>query len=233
MDATAYAALDCRDIVMKSLSTSKDNRQYRYEATGFYIRPEYSVIERWIPEGSRIIDLGCGNGSLMQYLITRKMVVAEGIERAASGVAFCGQNGLKARRADIDVHETYANYARDVFDFAICNVTLHMVMYPEILIEQMARIARYLVLSFPNFGHVLNRFEMLVTGRMPRPQLFGYHWFNTGQIHQLGLRDFADFCHRCSLEIVHQQHMGRPQPLARLAPSLFSRTSIYLCRKRS
>ncbi|MGH8100424.1 MAG: methionine biosynthesis protein MetW [Chthoniobacterales bacterium] len=218
---------------MKSPSTCQDNRQYRYEATSFYTRPEYSVIERWIPEHSRIIDLGCGNGSLIQYLITRKNVVAEGIERAASGVDFCMQNGLKARRAEIDVRETYANYGRDVFDFAICNVTLHMVMYPEILIEQMARIAPQLVLSFPNFGHVLNRFELLVTGRMPQPQLFGYQWFNTGQIHQLGLYDFADFCRRCSLEIVHQRHIGRPQPLARVAPSLFSRTSVYLCRKRS
>jgi methionine biosynthesis protein MetW len=218
---------------MTTLAMRNDNRQYRYEKAGFTIRPEYAVIAEWIPEKSRVIDLGCGNGSLMHYLVRHRELAIEGIERVPAGVEHCRQNGLKARSAEIDVPETYSDYATGLFDFAICNVTLHMVMYPEVLIEEMARIARYTVVSFPNFGHLLNRIDLLLSGRMPRPQLFGYHWFNTGQIHQLGLRDFADFCHRCSLEIVHQQHMGRPQPLARVAPSLFSRTSVYLCRKRS
>jgi methionine biosynthesis protein MetW len=218
---------------MTTPAMRNDNRQYRYEKAGFTIRPEYAVIAEWIPEKSRVIDLGCGNGSLMHYLVRRRELAIEGIERVPAGVEHCRQNGLKARSAEIDVPETYSDYATGLFDFAICNVTLHMVMYPDVLIEEMARIARYTVVSFPNFGHLLNRIDLLLSGRMPRPQLFGYHWFNTGQIHQLGLRDFADFCHRCSLEIVRKQHIGRPQPLARVAPSLFSRTSVYLCRKRS
>jgi methionine biosynthesis protein MetW len=89
------------------------------------------------------------------------------------------------------------------------------------------------VVSFPNFGHLFNRLDLLLSGRMPRPQLFGYDWFDTGQIHQLGVRDFLDFCRRRSLQILRQQHMGRPVLLAHLLPPLFSRNSIYLCVKKS
>ena len=218
---------------MKEPATRNDNRRYRYEKAGFTIRPEYPTIADWIPEDSRVIDLGCGNGSLMHYLLERKKLAIEGIESAPSGVEHCLQNGLSVRCAEIDVCETYAAYPAGAFAFAICNVTLHMVMYPEVLIDEMTRIARHIVVSFPNFGHLFNRLDLLVSGRMPRPQLFGYHWFDTGQIHQLGVRDFLDFCRHRSLQVLRQQHMGRPVLLANLLPPLFSRHSIYLCVKRS
>ena len=218
---------------MKELSTRNDNRRYRYENAGFTIRPEYAVIADWILPESRVIDLGCGNGSLMQYLHERKRVEIQGIERAPSGVEHCLHNGLRARCAEIDNHATYSDYAAHDFDFAVCNVTLHMVMYPEVLVEEMMRIARQLIISFPNFGHLFNRLDLLITGRMPRPQLFGYRWFDTGQIHQLGLGDFVEFCRARSLQIIQQKHMGWPSPLAQLLPPLFSRNSIYLCVKNS
>jgi len=217
---------------MKQPAMRNDNRQYRYEKAGFTVRPEYAVIADWIPEHSRAIDLGCGNGSLMHYLLERRKLVIEGIERAPSGVEHCLQNGLSARCAEIDVRETYSDYDAGAFDFAICNVTLHMVMYPEVLIEEMTRMARHIVVSFPNFGHLFNRLDLLLSGRMPRPQLFGYHWFDTGQIHQLGVCDFLDLCRGRSLQILRQQHIGRPVLLANLLPPLFSRNSIYLCVKK-
>lgn len=210
-----------------------DNREYDYTQAGFSSRPEYEVIAEWITPGARVIDLACGNGSLMRHLTERKQVTIEGIERSPGGVAHGRQNGLVIREGEIDRHETYANYTDDAFDFAICNVTLHMVMYPEVLLREMTRIARHVVVSFPNFGHLFNRIDLLVTGRMPRPQLFGYAWFDTGQIHQLGLRDFRQFCGRFSLRIQRERHLGRPTLAATLLPSLFARTSIYLCAKQS
>ena len=220
-------------IAMRRPAAQNDNRRYQYDVPGFTVRPEYPVIADWIPEGSRVIDLGCGNGSLMRYLLERRELQIEGIERTPSGVEHCRQHSLVARCGEIDVRETYSEYADGLFDFAICNVTLQMVMYPEVLIEEMSRIAKFLVISFPNFGHLFNRLDLLLTGRMPRPQLFGYHWFDTGQIHQLGLPDFFDSCRANSLEIQRHQQMGRPAPLAKILPSLFSRTSIYLCVKKA
>ncbi|MEP6937659.1 MAG: methionine biosynthesis protein MetW [Chthoniobacterales bacterium] len=208
-----------------------DNRQYSYGTASFSPRPEYGVIAGWIPNGSKVIDLGCGNGSFMHHLLEEKKASVEGIERAPLGVEHCLAHGLSARVGEIDRHETYADYAAESFDFAVCNVTLHMVMYPEVLLGEMARIARNLVFSFPNFGHIFNRLDLFFTGRMPRPQLFGYEWFDTGQIHQLGLGDFLKFCRRHSLRVARQRHIGHPALLANLVPSLFSRTAIYLCVK--
>ena len=214
---------------MKRPSLSNDNRRYAYNIAGFTLRPEYQTIAEWIPDQSRVIDLGCGNGSFMHYLLERKSVEIEGIDRSRSGISHCIQNGLKARDAEIDHSETYSRYASGHFDFAVCNVTLHMVMYPETLVREMSRIAQHLILSFPNFGHILNRLDLLFTGRMPRPQLFGYRWFDTGQIHQLGLRDFYAFCRDHSLKILRQKQMGRPELLARNFQYLFARTCLFLC----
>ena len=219
---------------MMTASVKNDNRHYHFENGGFTVRPEYAVIANWIPDGSSVIDLGCGNGSLLHYLGQQKnLTISEGIERAPSGVEYCLGNGLVARAGEIDRRETYAKYDDNAFDFAVCNVTLQMVTYPEVLLEQMARIARRLIVSFPNFGHIFNRLDLLATGRMPRPQLFGYEWFATGHIHQLGIADFLEFCRRRSLRILQERHMGRPVALARLLPRLFSRTAAYLCAKQS
>lgn len=206
-----------------------DNRAYDYASAAFSVRPEYSTIAEWIPEGSRVIDLGSGDGSLMHYLLQRKTVTIEGIERARSGVEHSRSNRLTVHEAEIDARETYARYESRAFDYAVCNVTLQMVMYPEVLLEEMARIAGHLIVSFPNFGHVFNRLDLLVSGRMPRPQLFGYQWFNTGHIHQLAVRDFLVFCRERSWRVVNEKHMGRPIGLGNLLPSMFSRTAIYLC----
>ncbi len=205
-----------------------DNREYDYSQAGFFFRPEYDVIAEWIAPRARVIDLACGNGSLMRHLVETRRASVEGIECSPSGVAHCRQHGLLARQGEIDRRETYADYPDAAFDFAVCNVTLHMVMYPEILLQEMARIGRQLIVSFPNFGHLLNRLDLLSSGRMPRPQLFGYRWFETGQIHQLGLRDFAEFCRNRSFTVLREKHMGRPTVLAGVWPSLFSGPAIYL-----
>ena len=206
-----------------------DNRAYNFTGVPFSVRPEYATIAAWIAEGSRVIDLGSGNGALMHYLIEKKKVRIEGVERAPSGVQQSQERGLQVRIAEIDLRETYAQYQDRAFDYAVCNVTLQMVLYPEVLLAEMARVASRVIVSFPNFAHLFNRLDLLISGRMPRPQLFGYRWFDTGHIHQLGVRDFLLFCRARSWRVIREKHMGRPVALANLWPSLFSRTSIYLC----
>lgn len=209
-----------------------DNRDYNFSSEDFYFREEFLIIGDWIKNGSKVIDLGCGNGSLLKYLKNKNNLAIEGIEISQSGVDFCLRNNLKAKQGEIDKKETYNNYQDNQFDYAVCNVTIQMVKYPEILIKEMARISKYQIISFPNFAYFENRLDLLFNGIMPRPMLHKYSWFNTGHIHQLSNRDFKNFCKQNNLKIIKQAHFGFFKKVASLIwPNFFSKESIFLCEK--
>lgn len=207
-----------------------DNRDYQYDDE-YYNRHEFSVIKNWIPENSKIIDLGCGNGALMSYL-KKSNIKVEGIEIAKSGVEACSKNNLKAIEGAIDEKATYESYGADQFDYSICNVTIQMVKYPEILINEMKRISKYQIISFPNFAYLENRLDLLFNGVMPRKMLYKYKWYNTGHIHQLSLRDFKNFCRENKMQIIKRQDFGCFSFISQwFWPNLFSKESIFLCKK--
>ncbi|MCE1190515.1 MAG: methyltransferase domain-containing protein [Ignavibacteria bacterium] len=176
---------------MKNINSpgENDNRNYNYEGCETEARSEYSFFVDSIPPGASVVDLGCGNGSLLQLLIDKKQVKATGVELSASGVAACIKKGITAIEGRIDEKLPFTDKQ---FDYAICNVTIQMVMYPDILLREMKRIARHLIISFPNFAFYKNRLDMFLKGRMPRPCMFGYSWYNTGHLHQLSIRDFEE-----------------------------------------
>ena len=206
-----------------------DNRNYDYTNWGFGARAEFKILIDWIPAGSKVIDLACGNGSLMKLLKEQKSADIEGLDIATTGVDFCRANGLNARVAPIDRRESYAEYRDGQFDYAICNVTVQMVMYPEVLLSEMKRIARRQIVSFPNFGHWSNRLDMLFHGRMPKPMIFGYDWYSTGHIHHLSVADFRGYCGANGLRITREEHLDRRRGLARRWPNLFSTVAVFLC----
>jgi len=205
-----------------------DNRMYDYSGQDMYTRAEYPIIEQWIPEGSSVIDLGCGNGSLMHYLVQRKNVHIEGIEKSDSGVDACVDKGFRVRKADIDRVDTYRDIRDKQFDVAVCNVTIQMVMFPEVLFREMRRIAKYQIISFPNFAYISNRIDMALRGRMPRPMLHGYTWYNTGHLHQLSIKDFEALCDEEHVVIKQRIHLGSTRFLARMSGNLFSKASVFM-----
>jgi methionine biosynthesis protein MetW len=166
-----------------------DNRQYDYSQNQSQKRAEYDYITQLISSGSSVIDLGCGNGSLLKKLVEEKKVIAQGIEISLSGVETCKNKGLKVFHGRIDEKLPFKDFE---FDFSICNVTIQMVMYPEILLKEMKRISKYQIISFPNFAFYKNRIDLLFNGRMPKPMLFDYKWYNTGHIHQFSISDFYE-----------------------------------------
>lgn len=205
-----------------------DNRAYDYAGHREIWRAEYDVIERWIPASSRVLDLGCGNGSLLAALKRSKQVEELGIDSSESGIAQCREKGLRARVGRIDV--PLDDVAADSFDVAVCNVTLQMVMYPEVLLREMKRVAPVQIVSFANFAFVKNRIAFLLHGRMPRPMLFGYSWYDTGHIHQLSLLDFRDLCAEVGLRVVEVIGTPRRRPvldwLGQALPNLFASVPI-------
>lgn len=166
-----------------------DNRQYDYSHNQFQNRAEYDYIIQLVSSGSRVIDLGCGNGSFLKKLVEEKKVIAQGIEISLSGVEACKNKGLKVFYGRIDEKLPFKDLE---FDYSICNVTMQMVMYPEVLLKEMKRISKYQIISFPNFAFYKNRIDLLFNGRMPKPMLFDYRWYNTGHIHQFSISDFYE-----------------------------------------
>lgn len=209
-----------------------DNRDYKYNLFGESNRNEYQVIVKWISKGSRVIDLGCGDGSLLS-LLKKKNIICEGVDISESAVKATRKKGIKARQGRIDVPLKYENRE---FDFAICNVTLQMVMYPEVLLTEMRRIARRQIISFPNFAFILNRLDLLINGRMPKVMIPGYDWYSTGHIHQLSIRDFEDFSKKNNIRILDQKHIFPerlffiPGRLLNIFPNIFASTAIYLLK---
>jgi methionine biosynthesis protein MetW len=209
-----------------------DNRNYIYgENSEVSVRPEYSYIEKWVTEGAKVIDLGCGNGSLLALLKKKKGISEFGIEITESGVTSCLKKGINARVGRIDVELKDIN--DDAFDYAICNVTLQMVMYPEVTLKEMKRIARYQIISFPNFAYLPNRMEMFFKGRMPRRLLGGYDWFNTGHIHQFSIKDFKETVTNLKgLKIKKCCYYGGMKRLNIIAPNLLTAGAIFLTEKQ-
>ena len=206
-----------------------DNREYEYTADRLAHREEFSKIVDWIPERSRVLDLGCGEGSLLKLLVERKKAQVEGIEISPSGVEVCKSKGLKVRQGKIDEGLPWADGA---FDIAVCNVTLQMVMYPEKLLSEMGRVATRQIVSFPNFANLRNRLELFFFGRMPRAMLFGHAWWNTGHIHQLSISDFKELIKKTGLKIKRSAYFGRLAipGFVRLAPNLLSTIAMHGCQ---
>lgn len=205
-----------------------DNRNYNYSNAFSEEREEYKLICEMVESNSKVIDLGCGNGSLLEKLIKEKNVTGEGVELSDSGVEVCKAKGLKVYKGRIDEKLPFPDNA---FDYSICNVTIQMVMYPEVLLNEMKRISKYQIVSFPNFAHFKNRLDLLINGRMPKPMLFDYKWYSTGHIHQLSIRDFEELVENIGqLKIIKTIHIIGSNQLkrfiARYLPNLFVPESI-------
>jgi methionine biosynthesis protein MetW len=215
---------------------ANDNRRYDYSGHENQFREEYPIIEKWIRQGERVIDFGCGNGALIDFLRERKQIQALGFDCSESGIAVCRQKGIDADVRAID--KKHSDLSDDQFDVAICNVTLQMTMYPEIVFSEMVRVARRQIISFPNFAFIRNRMDFFLKGRMPQPMLYGYSWFNTGHIHQFSISDFVALAAKHSnVSILEHECAGSRSALKRLMqkafPNLFERIPVFLLGKES
>jgi methionine biosynthesis protein MetW len=155
-------------------------------------RVDHLLIAEMVAKGSRVLDVGCGDGSLLQLLTDTKSVDGRGVEVERERVNACVARGLSVIQGDAD--SDLADYPDAAFDYAILSLTIQATLRPKEVLEQLLRIGRHAIVSFPNFGHWQVRTRLLLGGRMPVTANLPESWYVTPNVHLCTIKDFSDLC---------------------------------------
>jgi methionine biosynthesis protein MetW len=155
-------------------------------------RLDLILVADMVEVGSRVLDVGCGDGALLALLRERRGVDGRGIELSREGVSECMAKGLPVIQGDADTD--LANYPNDAFDYVILSQTIQATRQPRVVLEHLLRIGRRAIVSFPNFGHWTIRREIALRGRMPMTDNLPHPWYETPNIHFCTIRDFVGLC---------------------------------------
>jgi methionine biosynthesis protein MetW len=164
------------------------------------LRPDLAAIAAMIRPGTRVLDVGCGDGALLEHLVQTKGVDGRGIELSQQNVNACVARGLSVMQGDADTD--LSEYPSGAFDAVILSNTIQATEQPRLVLEHLLRIGRRTAVSLPNFGYWKVRLALLATGRMPRTKNLDYSWFDTPNIHLCTLSDFLDLTRLCDASVV-------------------------------
>ena len=163
-------------------------------------RNDYRLILDIVGEGCQVLDLGCGNGHLLHLLREEKGIKGYGVELAEDKIIECVEHGLSVFQGNLD--EGLRDFDDQSFDYVILNQTLPVVHKPPYLVEEMLRVGKKAVITFPNFGYWGIRWKFLLGGKMPITESIPYEWYSTPNIHNLTLHDFKLFCRRFGITVL-------------------------------
>jgi methionine biosynthesis protein MetW len=179
-------------------------------ATAVLERPDYQVIAGWIRPGERVLDLGCGDGSLLRYLVETRGARGYGVEKNPVKVLASVENGINVIQSDLEAG--LSGFRDGAFDHVILSLTLQAMHRTENLVSEMLRVAREAIVTFPNFAYWKHRVQIALGGRMPVSQDLPYQWYDTPNIHLCTVEDFDVFCRDRRFTIIERRvlHDGRP-----------------------
>jgi methionine biosynthesis protein MetW len=193
------------------------------------IRVDQEIIIPWMKEGSSVLDLGCGDGTLLRYLQESRNVHGYGLEIDQVKVISSIENGVNVIHADLDagLNQYFDN---DSFDYVIMTQTLQAIQRPDHLLQEMLRIGREGIITFPNMGHWKSRLQLGLQGIMPVTLTLPYAWYNTPNIHLCTLKDFEALCERLNIRILQSRMVNFAQKsstLIKLMPGLMGEIAVY------
>lgn len=187
------------------------------------LRSDFAAIAGWVSMGSSVLDLGCGDGSLLKYLMDSRRVTGYGVEIDDDSVLACAKNGVNVIQGDLD--RGLSEFEDRSFDYVILSQTLQAMRNSERIIADMLRVGREGIVTFPNFGHWKNRLQVL-GGRMPVSDNLPYEWHDTPNVHLCTIADFERFCAERGVKILERKVLTRGRPVA-LLPNLLGALAVY------
>lgn len=191
-------------------------------------RSDYAIISGIVTPGSRVLDLGCGDGELLAWLAQHKDVDARGVELSGARVQRAIARGVSVFQGDIE--EALADLPDEAFDYVILSQTLQETRSPLKVLREMLRIGRRAIVAFPNFGHWRVRLSHLWTGRAPKTKLFPHEWYDSPNIHFLTVHDFQGLAHSEGWTIERGIFL-QGQRKVMVLPNLLAETAVFLVRK--
>jgi len=195
-------------------------------------RTDFAIIADWIKPGSSILDLGCGDGTLMAYLQKQKQTRGYGIEIDDEDITASIRNGINV--IHMDLNEGLSEFDEDSFDYVILSLTLQAMQSPELLLKEMMRVGTEGIVTFPNFGNWKSRLQLTLGGRMPVIRSLPNTWYNTPNIHLCTIKDFEDLCESLDFRIIERRavdHVHKSGLGLKLFPNLLGQIALYRFRR--
>ena len=186
---------------------------------------EHKVISEWISSGASVLDLGCGDGELLTLLIREKQVRAQGIELSDTAVQQCVAEGLSVFQEDIDTG--LSEYGDKSFDYVVLNQTFQQVKKPDFVLKEALRVGTETIVGFPNFVNASARFQIFFRGRVPVTKSLPYEWYDTPNLHFLGILDFVEYCRKRGVHIEDSAFV-RKNKRVKLFPNMFAEVGLFL-----
>lgn len=187
-------------------------------------RHDFDAIAGWIRPGAHVLDLGCGDGSLLRFLHEARNATGYGIEIDDARIIASVRNGVNVIQSDLE--SGLSGFESGSFDYVILSQTLQAVRHTERILREMLRVGREGIVSFPNFGFWRHRVQ-IAGGRMPVSRHLPYHWYDTPNVHLFTLRDFETFCHGHGVRILERISMNEDGRRISALPNLLAALAVY------
>ena len=196
------------------------------------MRADLEIIRKWVRPDSRVLDLGCGDGQLLGALQTQLNVRGYGLEIEPANITRCLAAGVNVLQQDLN--QGIANFSDSSFDTVLMTQALQTVRRPDRLLDDMLRVGKETIITFPNFGYWRTRLYLLMHGRMPVSKALPYTWYNTPNIHLCTFRDFESLCRRKQIKIISRMVVDQQHKVglgSKLFPNILGEVAIYRVSK--
>jgi len=189
------------------------------------VRLDHRIISGLVPQGSAVLDLGCGNGDLLYILIKEKIVRGQGIEIDEQAIYKCVAKGLNVFHGDID--SGLADYQDKSFDYVILNQSLQQIRHFETVFNDALRVGKRVIIGLPNFAHFSSRFQLFFLGKAPVTRSLPHAWYDSPNVHFLSMTDFIDFCIRQNVTIEKRVYFTEHREISLFA-NMFATAGIFV-----